>query len=184
MATLPEGTHSTTLTGRDVVTAEPIERIIVWADRPYNYCTRCGQTVGYEVPNCPVNLDLGAGWGGQLLDYDQKHGCGQWLLVSWREVDDEAAIEAAAQSLAENLAKRIEGLRKKTRAALAKQLRAAQARLAEPLDEAAGETTADREEEVLSGSEVTPGVFRDGDALLAWAYDPSGRDDEGISVRE
>ncbi len=83
---LPANTHATVLTGRDVVTGEPLEYVIVWADRTYLNCPRCTEPVAREIDECPVALDPGAGPGGQIEETDKRHGCGLWLRVNWDAV--------------------------------------------------------------------------------------------------
>lgn len=83
---LPRHTHAIVLTGRDVVYGTDLHRVVVWADRIYTNCPRCGERIDREVEECPVQLNAGAGPGGALMDIDQKHGCGLWLSVGYTEV--------------------------------------------------------------------------------------------------
>lgn len=101
-AGLPAGTHSTILTGRDVVTGEMLAYPVVWADRAYDACPNCGQGVEVVVEQCPVLLNTGAGQGGQIEERSQQHGCGEWLAVAWQQLPDDASAEdilAAAHEL-------------------------------------------------------------------------------------
>jgi hypothetical protein len=179
---LPAGTHAAVLHGRDVVTGDQLARLVVWADRPYDRCPGCDEPVS-RVVECPVGLNTGAGQGGRLEEWSKQHGCGEWLAVDWEEVTSSAAtgevttadVVAAATELAASLAAAIDKERGCLRARLREDLAWALARLAEPL--ADGETSEDREEEVRTGSEVDPGVYREGDGWLAWGYDPDGSGD-------
>jgi hypothetical protein len=83
---LPSGTHAMVLTGRDVVTGEQLAYPVVWVDRSYCTCPRCGEPVARVVEECPVLLDTGAGQGGQIEEWSKQHGCGEWLSVDWEEV--------------------------------------------------------------------------------------------------
>ncbi|MEV0732346.1 hypothetical protein [Polymorphospora sp. NPDC050346] len=183
---LPKGIYARVLGGRDV-RGVYVARVVVWADRPYDRCPSCGQAVQMNS-DCPVGLNLGEA-GGQLQEHDKQHGCGEWLTVDWDEVtgtskpdsDDEivpgigpADVVAAAEQLAEvTRGKRADG-RARLEQRLRDDLAAALDRLAEPL--AAGETDQDRADEARTGSEVEPGVYREGDLWLAWDYAP-GTDD-------
>jgi hypothetical protein len=198
---LPAGVHAAVLTGRDVVTGEPLARAVVWADGIESTCPQCGQPVGMLEELCPVVLNCGAGLGGQLLDRDRRHGCGLWLAVSWQEVvaareDTDPAGEVApgilgeavldaARELADQRRQQIAQARAATTERLRADLAEALARLGEPLQD--GETPQDRAEEVSTGSEVVPGVYREpgvpGDAegdpggvWVAWDYEPGGTD--------
>lgn len=87
---LPPGTHATILTGRDVVTGQQLAYPVVWADRPYTRCPRCGDAVARTVNECPVLLDVGAGQGGAIEEISQQHGCGEWLHIDWCQVTGQA----------------------------------------------------------------------------------------------
>lgn len=177
---LPEGIHAAMLTGRDVVTGEDLAYPVVWADRAYGTCPRCGQPVARIVEDCPVLLDTGAGQGGQIQELDKQHGCGEWLDVDWQEVQAcEAAggitaddVTAAAGALAAGLAAEITAERDRIRARLRADLRDALRRLAEPLEP--GETPEDRAEDAGTGSEIDPGVCVEDGKWFAWDYDPAG----------
>jgi hypothetical protein len=178
---LPKGTHHAELTARDIVTGEPLLYHAVWADRPYGHCPRCGQPVPRE-PGCPLHLNPGAGQGGAIQDYNQQHGCGEWLDVdsTWLGASaSEMDIVAAADKLATRLVQGLEDRRAAIRNRLREELRAALAQLAEPLDE--DESAEDREEDVRTGSCEHPGVFQDQDEngapWVAWDYDPDGSGD-------
>jgi hypothetical protein len=178
---LPAGTHAAVLTGRDIVSGQMLAYPVVWADRPYGTCPRCGQPVARVVGECPVMLDTGAGLGGQILEWDKQHGCGEWLSVSWQEVHSaspggdpgEPDTLAAAAELAAALAAEVSAERDQIRVRLRGELQEALTRLAGPLDD--GETPEDRAAEVRTGSEVGPGVYLEyGGHWLAWDYDPGG----------
>jgi hypothetical protein len=186
---LPAGTHATVLTGRDVVSGLQLAYPVVWADRPYDTCPRCGQPVARVVGQCPVMLNTGAGQGGQIQEYSQQHGCGQWLSVDWSEVPasdrlsdvTEDDVAASARTFATRLAEAITLRRERIRRRLREDLEEALGRLAEPLDD--DETEQDRARDVRTGSEVEPGVYSEGGEWVAWDYDPDGSGDT-IAVRE
>jgi hypothetical protein len=170
------------LRGRDVVTGDALARAVVWADRPYDCCPRCGEPVN-RVVDCPVGLNTGAGQGGRLEEWSKQHGCGRWLAVTWWEVTGSGAagevtpddVVAAATELAASLAGAIDKERGRLRAKLHRELAWASARLAEPLED--GETFEDRAEEVRTGSKIDPGVYQEGGTWCAWDYDPDGSGD-------
>jgi hypothetical protein len=185
---LPPYIHATILCGRDVVSGDTNEYVIVWADRAYNTCPQCRQPVHTEV-DCPIHLDAGACQGGQLLEYDQQHGCGEWLGVHSANIepsdspDDspeiiegvtEHAVLAAADKLSAartaDIAVQVATIQRRLR----RDLRAALNRLAEPLG--ADETADDRADEITNGDEIQPGVYHDGGTWLAWDYHPEGSD--------
>ena len=183
---LARGTHAAILTGTDVVTGEALAYPVVWADRPYDHCPRCNQFVGRDV-DCPVMLNTGAGQGGQIQEYSQQHGCGEWLSVSWKEIyfstrdATEQDILDAAHELAADLAEEIAARQKRLRTQLREELAAALKRLREPLGE--DETTEDRAGEMRTGSEIEPGIYEEHGVWLAWDYDPDGSGDP-ITVTE
>ncbi|MEE1737007.1 hypothetical protein PUR49_10905 [Streptomyces sp. BE147] len=149
--------------------------IAVWTDRAGVNCPQCFQPVRQDMTDhCPVPLDQG-----ELRLLDQTHHCGQWLDVTYAEVRGTgdggeitvADIERTARTLAERLSDERAHLRDRRTTRLRRELQAALVRLAEPLGE--GETTDDREEEVSTGTDVEPGVFREhGDEWQAWDCDP------------
>lgn len=183
---LPAHSHATMLTGRDMTTGLPLAYPVVWADRPYDTCPRCGQPVPGVVENCPALLNTGAGQGGAIQEWDQQHGCGEWLAVSWCEVKPagdevtEAEIQAAAEELSAEWQREVTAKTSRIVAALRKELAVALARLAEPLDE--DETIEDRDEEVRTGSETQPGVYREDGEWLAWSYPPVQDGSDSITV--
>lgn len=172
---LPPHTSAALLAARDITTGEPLERVVVWADRPHDRCPQCGQPVPVD-PDVPVILNAGAGQGGQIMEVSQQHGCGYWLSVDWTEVTrrgadpTDADIADAAAELTHRRQQAIAEARQEIEARLRRDLAAALARLAEPLD--AGETAEDREDEVTNGDELTPGVCYDGTEWIAWDCPP------------
>lgn len=181
---LPAGTHARLLTGRDVVTGLQLAYPVIWADRPYDRCPRCDQPVARVVDQCPVTLDTGAGQGGRIGEWDQQHGCGEWLGVAWAEVDGDPTeddVVTAARQLAEGLAEAIAGQRASVRARLAQDLREAMGRLAEPLED--GETAEERAAEIRTGNEVESGIYLEDGSWVAWDYAPAG-DGDTIAVHE
>jgi hypothetical protein len=170
---LPPSTHVTTLTGIDVVTGEDLSYTVVWADRPYHDCPRCYEPVGETVDGCPAYLNTGAGAGGTLQDQSPQHGCGLRLAVDWTHVEpaSDEAVLGAAEELAQRRTGAVDDRMKAIEQELRTQLAAALARLAEPLMD--GETVDDREYEVRTGGDATPGIYRDSDGTwLAWDYSP------------
>jgi hypothetical protein len=188
--TLPTGTHHAVLRGTDVITKEPLVYHVVWADRPYGKCPRCGQAVPRE-PSCPLSLNPGAGLGGAIEEWDQQHRCGEWLAVDSTSLGEDASEEQilnAAKVLAVGLADEMQEVRERIRTRLREDLRQALARLVEPLDTEHGETAEDRADEVTTGGSEYPGVFQDrnqvGVPWVAWDFDPAGDSDTVIEVTE
>lgn len=173
MSDLPRHVHAETLRARDVVTGQPIAETIVWADRVINQCPLCRQPIDRIVEACPAHLNAGAGQGGQLQDYSQQHGCGEWLAVTWRAVADGESVEFVAAEIAASFTRDLAEERASIRRRLTEELADAMARLAKPL--ADGETAEERAEEITTGSDTDPGVYR-GDGWLAWEFDPLTED--------
>ncbi|HMH92574.1 MAG TPA: hypothetical protein VK586_16000, partial [Streptosporangiaceae bacterium] len=151
---------------------------VVWADRTFPACPRCGEEIAYAVTDCPVTMDDT----GEAEEYSQQHGCGEWLAVPWAVADDAspAAIQAAAAALAATRAAELGRARDEIRARLLRELDAAKRELDAPL-EIDGETRAEREDRVYTGSDADPGVYwdslMDGGTLLAWDFDPGSPED-------
>lgn len=183
--TQPAGVHVETVTGVDPNHIE-WTRTVVWADRDRDTCGRCGEPIAVEVTHAPVMVDWGvpdAPW----ATHDHRHGCGQWWTVPTVQIDsdDEAEIADAVRWCAAELAAGVEREREAVRGALVVDLAAAADRLAQPLE--VDETAADRDDEVLRDLDVCAadgeaGVGRVDGVLTAWAPDPAGCDEEGITV--
>jgi len=180
--------HATTLTATDPYQTE-LRETVVWVDRAYNDCPRCHQPGQRVVDQCPVQINGGACVGGEIEEWDQRHGCGEWLSVDWEVVEpagDEPTDEEIRVVATRLLIARDQELAKtnaeiKTR--LVTELREALGRLAEPLE--ADETDEDRCEEVRTGSDTEPGVCRDGHLWLAWDYTSAAEvGDDTITVTE
>ncbi len=163
--TLPTGTHAETITGVDSDGAH-VEYLIVWRDRPFDLCPRCHETVARVIDAPPVLINPGY-VGGQLDQLDLQHGCGCWLTVHWEQADNEIeAVEIAAR-MAVDLQAEIERARRTMLADLRSNLTDALALLADGVDP----------DDVTTGSEVHPGVYREGGRWLAWDFDPDGSGD-------
>lgn len=179
---LPAGVHAETLRARDTATGGELAETIVWADRSYDRCPRCGQQVPSEV-GCPVKFNAGAGQGGALEERSQQHGCGEWLGVLWVQVTGsgetgevaERDVTAAAERMAQARVALIAERRERIRARLRRHLIGALAELAKPLD--GDETAGERAERLRSGDEMNPGVYHDGAQWVAWDFDPDGSGD-------
>lgn len=176
---LPPNVHAKLLQACDPQGVD-VANVLLWIDRPFNTCPRCGQPIDQDLTGQPpATLDNT----GLTMAFSQQHGCGEWLTVDWDDTDtDDATVEgvlAAAAKLVADRDAEIVKLRAAVTATLDLQLRDAAVRLAEPLED--GETFEERLEDVCTGNEVEPGVFMDGDVLAAWAYDPAG-DPEPIRV--
>lgn len=171
---LPAGIHAEVLTDVDAATGSPINRVVVWADRAYGKCPRCSEPVD-RVPGCPAVLSGGEP-GGQLIPYSQQHGCGEVLSVDWQATDGGVAAEgvlAVARDLARDLADKTVAARRRITRELREDLTSAILRLGD------GEP----EEDICTGSETSPGVYREDGTLIAWAYGPAG-DEDIITVTE
>ncbi|MFD7866016.1 hypothetical protein [Streptomyces sp. NPDC059783] len=172
---LPVGTYATVVHDQANSPEEWPPRIVVWTDRPYNACPSCGQQVPRDV-SLLVQLNRGS-----LEPFSQQHGCGQWLDALWEpvrgagegyEATPDGVLRVAAELLDRLNSARVDR-RERIRARLRRELTAALHRLDEPLKE--GETSEGRAEEVTTGNEIDPGIYRDGDWLI-WAYDPGEAD--------
>lgn len=90
---LPAHIHVEETGGRDVVSGEIVTAYVVWADRPTPECPGCGQDIGVEQPTAPAMLNMGAGQGGQVEEFSQQHGCGEWVAVAWVVLEDDLTPE-------------------------------------------------------------------------------------------
>lgn len=153
MTDLPAGVHTADLTGTDSWGNEATYTV-VWADRPYDTCPRCGESVT-RTPECPVVLDRST-QGLQVETVDLAHGCGDWLRIRWEVVGEGETVadRVAAQAAADVTARRGDVM----------------ARLRRELADALGADP----EDAITGSETEPGVYRDGGVLVAWDHDPAG----------
>lgn len=167
--TLPAGIHAEIHARTDAVTQGRVERGVVWADRAYLNCPRCGETAGTE-PGCPVTINEGDGRGAQFEEWSQQHGCGEWLPVLWDECGtSESEILEAATALAERRRGALATSRDNLAAALRDNLAAALASASGPAREDRGGIT--------TGSDAEPGIFFDESGCgewIAWDYDPAG----------
>ncbi|MEU1824221.1 hypothetical protein ABZ502_17560 [Streptomyces abikoensis] len=179
---LPRGVHAAVLSDSAGPTDVWCPRIVVWANRSHSRCPGCGQPVAQDLSqDVPVSLNRG-----ELQPYSQQHPCGEWLSILWSEVSGTGEVtvvdvERAAHQLAAEVDNEHVRLRAAVEAQLRQDLKQALQRLAEPL--AHQETREDREDEVRTGSDVEPGVYR-GEQWLAWAFDPTGISSEPITVTE
>ena len=175
---MPAHIHLAVLRGRDVVTGEELAYPVLWADRTYDRCPSCGQSIPFEVTECPIALDEGAGQGGALQEYSQQHGCGEWLpVLSVRFEDgesDKAKVAQAAAELAKARTEEIAAARTVAEERVEQELERATAQLLAPLGD--DETVEDRLEAVCTGNEIQPGVYIDRGHLTAWDF-PAINDD-------
>jgi hypothetical protein len=149
----------------------PITATVVWADRPYTHCPLCHQ--GVDPGHCPVTLDGGADGGQYLQTWSLQHGCGEWLTIDWAAVGDDETVDQVIAYVTASRDERAAKLRADTVAALRRDLRIALDQLAD----------GDDPDDVTTGSLANPGIYRDGQ-WLAWAYDPTSRDGDTITVHE
>lgn len=140
-------------------------------------CTRCGEPLPVGAPGPYTWYDQG----GIRGSHSQQHGCGEWNAPE--EVGTEIGEDAdPTGELGALLAELDEAVtQSQDREAEAARLRLMESILDARVALAAGED----EEDVLTGSETNPGVWRGDDGrLTAWDWDPTGRDPEGIVVAE
>lgn len=91
--------HTEHLKGRDIVTGQPLDYVVLWLDRD-PICGRCGQDIG--TGECPVTLSEGAGLGGELMEWSQQHGCGEWNRMDWVSAGEDPTqeeLDAAVREL-------------------------------------------------------------------------------------
>ena len=174
---LPAGIHAELLAGTDAASSSTISRVVVWVDRPYEECPRCGEPVDRD-PGCPAALDGGEP-GGQLVPYTQQHTCGEVLDADFLALDGGDGLTAdvvltAAHDLAQGLTDATAAERRRITRQLREELTSALLALGDGEDE----------EDVCTGSEVTPGIYREDGTLIAWAYGPSGDEEDIITVTE
>ncbi len=100
---MPAHIHCEETGGRDVLSGEMVTAYVVWADRATPECPGCGQDIGLIVTTPPAMLNMGAGAGGQVQEFSQQHGCGEWVAVAWVVLEDDVTPERildAAETLA------------------------------------------------------------------------------------
>ncbi|MEV5573313.1 hypothetical protein AB0L06_24990 [Spirillospora sp. NPDC052269] len=167
---LPDGFRATVLAGTDG--QGPLEIPVVWAERLYTLCPFCDEPLPPE-DGCPVAIDP-AGDGGSVIDIQRLHPCGQEIEVEWEvpaeKVDDPREwIERVALKLA------VEQWTELLRSAVLL------AFLGMATRKRFGETLAEREAELTTGSETEPGVYQcPKDGWVAWGYVPGGEDSGAV----
>ncbi|WP_158920586.1 hypothetical protein [Streptomyces sp. NBRC 109706] len=178
---LPAGVHAAVLSDTSAYDNSLVTRCVVWSDRPDRTCPMCTQPINQDLSEyCPVVLDGSAAPAPTVLDRDQEHGCGHWLAVYTDVVQGtgdegevtEADVLESAQGVAEELRDHKQRLHEAAMRRLHEELTDVLERLAAPL--APGETRREREESLVTGSEMYPGAFRnDGGQWVAWDYNPN-----------
>ncbi|MFG3710968.1 hypothetical protein [Micromonospora sp. NPDC047730] len=164
--------HETRIGAVSPVSGEYVESVLVWADRPYSTCDRCGQPVPTVESAPAIANPLGS-----AMAVSQQHGCGEWLSVFWTELPGDATVEQITQAKHDLL--------RRYRAAIEERTEEIRAALAADLTEML-ELSPD--ERYCTGSEVEPGIYQESGGYLkagpwvAWAYAPVGGD--AITVYE
>lgn len=172
---------------RDDVTAIAYEMVdgttrLYLTRRALQTCGQCDQPLGHGRPGPLTWVDRGE----EMGTHSHQHGCGmwnpptegvatlppeaepddpghdaQWSADQHRETLEDEAIRALAQLDAEVDQERGAALHD-LRASLHQQLTYAMRELSRGTDP----------EDVTTGSEMEPGVFRDGDEWIAWDFEP------------
>ena len=158
--------------------------VIAWTDRPYSTCPRCRKPITDKPHASPGSINISSG---HVQPYNQHHGCGEWVGGAWEVVGEigRAAevtaeeLSAAAERLANWLRTHNDDLHEQLREQLREQLEQA---LATP--RMAGETEREWWARVQTGSETAPGVYHDGDELIAWDHDPNSEHGSLIEIHE
>jgi hypothetical protein len=139
-----------------------------------NTCAGCDQPISTTNPGPATWFDQRTGnpQGG----WSHQHGCGTWNspceeVITMDDLDNlpdavETAEEVLDTAVAESVSSQTEALRVR----LATSLRDALAERAGCL--ADGFTEAEADEQITTGSETDPGVYRDYDIWVTWAYGP------------
>mgnify|MGYP006953623002 CR=1 FL=1 len=164
---LPAHIHAQTLTGT-TDTGSPLSWTIVWADRPTSVCPRCGGEVDLN-PGCPFILDPQHHDGQYLVDVSQRHEhCGAWISVDHRQIQDATPeqITATAEKLSRLRCVEQAGINRVIRDQLRGELADAMQRLADGADP----------EDITTGSDTHPGVYRADTTWVAWGYAADGED--------
>ncbi|MFF2374951.1 hypothetical protein ACFVUW_11270 [Streptomyces xiamenensis] len=169
----PPGVHLTVNSSPDATGGGIARGIAVWSDWPYRVCPSCQQPIGSNR-GCPLTL-----WGGapggpeyEMLDQACPNGCGAILSVYTVGIlagdpdDLEAAVRDAVREVEQDLADH--------RARIVAKIGA---RLRSELEHA---LTATDPEGAMTGSSTQPGVYDSGEGIIAWDWDPTGTQDDGI----
>lgn len=157
LASLPAGVHATVLVAQDPLGLE-VERIVVWGDLVADLCPRCGEPVPDR--GVPVHLDGMAANGGQLIDRDLQHGCGEWIAQLAVLADDEHDVLDKATMVAKARREELADANDRIRRGLLSDLKKALDRIADGEDP----------DEVTTGTNGTPGIYREPlDGWMAWA---------------
>jgi hypothetical protein len=180
--TLPAGIQATVLEVRTAATATTVTRIAVWGPAQRE-CPGCGATERDPIRECPVTLDPSVG---DTQAWSQQHGCGAWWGSTWAVIDpiEPDYIEPDDADRIRRLADEImEDVRAAEAEADTQTMAALRTALTEALDELGSGAEPDY---VTTGSATEPGVYRDGDEWLAWAYAAAWDNDgtEFLEVRE
>jgi hypothetical protein len=171
---LPDHVHVERLEARNAVTHDLDSVVVVWADGVEDSCPRCGQEILRVIEEPPVMLDGGAGVdGGLLQEVDLKHGCGEWLPVRYRTLDDvvtDEQILTVARQVAADRQQDVDVEAEHRRAELV-------GIVATALEDLAGGAALD---DLVNVNSTAPGLYIDPDGqLAAWNYlpDATGPDD-------
>ena len=171
--TMADGIHAEVLSSSLASTGGHAAHLVVWGPA-LRICPECGENEWPADRPCPVTIDSGGF--GDLQMWSHQHGCGEWWsppwtsrdLSSWEPTEDgvREAIEEIAQAVREGDEAEVADVEGSLRELLADVL----AMLAEGGDVP----------DCLQGSELEPGVWRNGDQWEAWDFDP--RDPEGAEA--
>ncbi|MBO2461740.1 hypothetical protein [Actinomadura violacea] len=165
LAHLPTGVHATVLTAQDPRNLE-VERIVVWGDPVSDLCPRCGEPIPDR--GVPVYLNGKACDGGELVDRDLKHGCGEWLAQFAVLADEEDDVPGKADMVARARREELAEANGRIRRGLLRDLKNALERVADGEDP----------DDVTTGTNGTPGIYKDWlDGWLAWG---DTADSEGV----
>lgn len=156
----------------------------------HDCCDSCGERINVDRPGPVAWIDERTG--DVQGSWSHQHGCGTWnqpfAVRREVELDDVDAdtlagiVEAMHAELVELVTDDVTERTADIRRGLAEDLTATLARYDEPLDE--DETRQDREDETTTGSDVSPGIYRDGDEWYAWAYEPLGGEPVSVAASE
>jgi hypothetical protein len=181
--TLPAGIQAEVLEVRTAATGTTVTRIAVWGPAE-RVCPGCEPVYSDRDPirGCPVMLDPSMG---DVQARDQQHGCGTWWGPDWVTIDPSEA--EALDELRDRVVAAADKLMEDVRTTEAEADARARAALRRTLAEALAELDAGAEpDDVATGSEMDPGVYRDGDEWIAWDYAEAWDNDgtEFVEVRE
>jgi hypothetical protein len=146
-------------------------------------CSNCGQTIARDVTDVTVSAPEDR-FGDVEGSWSYQHGCGVWnsprrSSVELSELED-LLVDEGSEAVSDRLRALIGDVASEIDAEREANAEAVRSMLADTLREALARLAAGEDDDhVLTGDDLQPGVWRNGDELEAWDFDPTAVDGEG-----